>query len=142
MTVTTGVGVVVVIFGVLTGVLSALFGVGGGIVMVPFMTIALDLTQHTAEGTSLLVIVPTALAGIIAHRRRQRIRLRHVVLLAAGGIAGSLVGASIALGIPGELLEDLFGILLTLVGLEIVWSGVRGVRATQTKDPPTTGDGR
>jgi uncharacterized membrane protein YfcA len=125
MSVITGVGVVA--FGGFTGVMSALFGVGGGIVMVPFMTIALDLSQHTAEGTSLLVIVPTALAGVLAHRRRQQISLRHVLLLAAGGVIGSVAGASFALGIEGEVLEQIFGVVLALVGLRVVWTGVRGV---------------
>jgi uncharacterized membrane protein YfcA len=126
MSLITGAGVVV--FGVFTGLVSALFGVGGGIVMVPFMTIALDLSQHTAEGTSLLVIVPTALAGVLAHRRRQQIRLRHVLLLAAGGVIGSVAGASVALGIEGEVLERIFGLSLALVGLRVVWTGVRDVR--------------
>jgi len=127
MTVIAGIGVVA--FGVLTGSLSALFGVGGGIVMVPFMTLVLGLSQHTAEGTSLMVIVPTAVAGIIAHRRRFKIRLRHVVLLASGGIVGSLVGASIALGLAGEVLQTLFGGLVTLVGLRIASSGINAIRS-------------
>jgi uncharacterized protein len=126
MTVVAGIGIVA--FGVLTGAVSALFGVGGGIVMVPLMTIVLDLSQHTAEGTSLLVIVPTALAGVVAHRRRLRVSLRHVTLLAAGGILGSFAGASLALGIEGDVLGRMFGGLLTLVGLGMIWSGVNGVR--------------
>jgi uncharacterized protein len=129
MTVIIGIGIVA--FGALTGVVSALFGVGGGIVMVPFMTIALDLSQHTAEGTSLLVIVPTALAGVVAHRRHQQIRLRHVLLLAAGGVIGSLAGSSLALGIEGKVLEQIFGVLLSLVGLRLIWTGVRDVRKTR-----------
>ncbi|MGH8573566.1 MAG: TSUP family transporter, partial [Gammaproteobacteria bacterium] len=55
--------------GIGVGVFSALFGVGGGIIMVPFMTLVLDKGQHLAEGTSLLVIVPTAIVGALAHRR-------------------------------------------------------------------------
>jgi len=136
MTLLTGIGIVV--FGTFTGVVSALFGVGGGIVLVPFMTIALDLSQHTAEGTSLLVIVPTAVAGVLAHRRHQRIRLRHVLLLAAGGVIGSLAGASVALGIEGEVLERLFGALLALVGLSVIWTGVKGARESKGS---ATGEG-
>jgi len=136
MTLLTGIGIVV--FGALTGVVSALLGVGGGVVMVPFMTIALDLSQHTAEGTSLVVIVPTALAGVLAHRRHQRIRLRHVLLIGAGGVVGSLAGASLALGIEGEVLERLFGVLLALVGLHVVLTGVKGTRDSKG---PSTGEG-
>jgi hypothetical protein len=136
MTVVTGIGIVA--FGAFTGIVSALFGVGGGIVLVPFMTIALDLSQHTAEGTSLLVIVPTALAGVIAHRRLQRIRLRHVLLLAVGGVVGSISGATLALGIEGDLLERIFGALLTLVGLRAIWTGAKGVQDSKRN---ATGEG-
>jgi uncharacterized membrane protein YfcA len=125
-------GIGVVAFGAVTGVVSALFGVGGGTVMVPFMTIVLDLSQHTAEGTSLLVIIPTAVAGVAAHRRHQRIGLHNVVLLAAGGVLGSLAGASAALGIEGDVLRQMFGVLLALVGLQIAWTGIAGIR--QPKD--------
>ena len=47
-----------------------MFGVGGGVIMVPYMVTFLDKTQHVAEGTSLMVIVPTAIAGVIAHNKR------------------------------------------------------------------------
>ncbi|MGH2736650.1 MAG: TSUP family transporter, partial [Actinomycetota bacterium] len=56
MSVLVGIGIASAGLGV--GLLSALFGVGGGLVMVPFMTLVLDESQHLAEGTSLLVIVP------------------------------------------------------------------------------------
>ena len=49
--------------GLLTGLLSAIFGVGGGQIVIPFMVLVLGTSQHVAEGTSLLVIVPTSLGG-------------------------------------------------------------------------------
>jgi uncharacterized protein len=123
----------VVLSGVGTGVLSALFGVGGGIVMVPFMTIALDMSQHAAEGTSLLVIVPTAIAGVLAHRRLQRISTRLVVLLGVGGMAGSFAGASLALEIDGDNLEKLFGALVIGVGVRLLWSGIASMRRQRSE---------
>jgi len=123
----------VVLSGVGTGVLSALFGVGGGIVMVPFMTIALDMSQHAAEGTSLLVIVPTAIAGVVAHRRLQRISTRLVVLLGVGGMAGSFAGASLALEIDGDNLEKLFGALVIGVGVRLLWSGIASMRRQRSE---------
>src|SRR5437764_1094460 len=59
-----------VAFGVLGGLASGLLGVGGGTLMVPFLTLAAGLSQHAAEATSLLVILPTAVAGTLALRRR------------------------------------------------------------------------
>ncbi len=62
--------VALVAFGVLAGVASGLLGVGGGTLLVPFLTLAVGLSQHEAEATSLLVILPTAIAGTLALRRR------------------------------------------------------------------------
>ena len=57
-------------FGVLAGVASGLLGVGGGTLMVPFLTLAAGYSQHVAEATSLLVILPTAIVGSLALRHR------------------------------------------------------------------------
>src|SRR6185437_6180202 len=62
--------VALIAFGVLTGVASGLLGVGGGTLMVPFLTLAAGFSQHAAEATSLLVVLPTAIAGSLALRRR------------------------------------------------------------------------
>jgi uncharacterized membrane protein YfcA len=122
---TFGVAALVVAAGVLVGVFSALFGVGGGLLMVPFMVLALDESQHLAEGTSLLVIVPTALAGALAHRRHGFVSLRHAALLAAGGVGGVYLGASAALEISPEWLRALFGAFLAVMGIRSVLEGVR-----------------
>ncbi len=123
-------------FGV--GVASALFGIGGGILMVPFMVLALELTQHVSEGTSLLVIVPTALVGAIAHARRGYVDGRAAGWLAAGGIAGALIGALIGLEISGETLRRLFAVLVAIVGARLIYDGVMERRATTSGEssPP------
>lgn len=108
-------------FGV--GIFSALFGVGGGLLIIPFLVLALGFDQHAAEGTSLLVIVPTAAAGVLAHLRRGYVAPREAVLLAGGGIGGALAGAEVALRISAATLESAFGIVVAAVGLRLVASG-------------------
>jgi uncharacterized membrane protein YfcA len=110
-------------FGVGVGLLSALFGIGGGIAMVPFMVLLLERGQHLAEGTSLLVIVPTAIAGVIAHHKRGYVSFRLAGLLATGGVFGAFIGARIALNIDADLLEKVFAIFLILMGLRIINEG-------------------
>ena len=111
--------------GVAVGAFSALFGVGGSVLMVPFMTLALDYGQHASEGTALLVVVPTAVAGVIAHRRRGYVDFKGAALLAAGGIFGAVAGALLALDISGESLKLGFGIFLVAVGARMVVHGLR-----------------
>lgn len=120
---------VVVLAGVGVGCLSAMFGVGGGVLMVPFMVLVLGKTQHLAEGTSLLVIIPTAIAGVMVHRQSGFVSFRHSLLLALGGIGGAWVGAVLALQLAAETLQIAFGGFMLLIGLRTVRRGVKRMKA-------------
>ncbi len=121
----------VVAAGIATGVLSALFGVGGGLVMVPFMVIVLSRSQHVAEGTSLVVIVPTAVVGVIAHVRNGYVSFRHAGLVAAGGIAGAWAGAELALAIDADALTKVFAVYLLVMGLRMAYQGAGAIKAAR-----------
>ena len=112
--------------GVVVGVTSALFGVGGGILMVPFMVLFLEMTQHVSEGTSLLVIVPTALVGTISHSRRGYVDRRAAGALAAAGIVGALIGALVNLELPGDTLQRMFAVVAAIAGARLIYDGVKG----------------
>ncbi len=120
-------GVVLVVLGlvigVVTGVISGLLGVGGGIIMVPAMVLILGLSQHLAQGTSLLVIIPTAAAGSITHFRLGNIRLGLAAWLSGGGIVGAIAGASLALLAPDVGLRLLFGVYLLYTGQRMIRPG-------------------
>ena len=117
--------VLTVVAGLAVGILSAFFGVGGGLLMVPYMVLVLGESQHVAEGTSLLVIVPTAVAGVIAHNRRGLVSIRSALWLGAGGVLGAIVGARFALGTSGDTLRLLFGVLVILVGIRFAYQGLK-----------------
>ena len=112
-------------FGVVTGVTSGLLGVGGGTLMVPFLTLALGLSQHSAEATSLVVVLPTAVVASLELRRRGigelPVALRFGVVGALGGVGGALL----ALALPASTLRLVFAVFLGLVGLRLVRDGVR-----------------
>ena len=119
--------------GVAVGVLSALFGVGGGIVMVPFLLLALNHTQHLAEGTSLAVIVPTAIAGVLAHSRSGFVSFSNAAWLAAGGIGGAWMGAEVALGLDADILQILFALFLLLSGVRTLRRGLSARRTERAE---------
>lgn len=106
--------------GVGAGVLAGLLGVGGGVLLVPFLVLALGMTQHEAEATSLLVILPTAIAASIALRLRGIGDLPVALCLGAIGAAGAAAGALLALALPGGVLRVLFAVLLALVGVRLI----------------------
>ncbi len=101
--------------GVTVGVLSSLLGLGGGVLLVPVLALGFGLDQHTAEGTSLAVIAPTALAGAVAHQRRGYTDWALGSWMGATGLVGGSLGASVALGLAPDLLTRLFGGLLAAV---------------------------
>lgn len=107
--------------GLAAGAFAGLMGVGGGILMVPALVILLDQSQHVAQGTSLVVIVATAAAGTLANARRGFVERRSAALLAAGGVAGSVFGALLALRVLDEtVLRRIFGAFVIVVALRML----------------------
>jgi uncharacterized protein len=112
--------VALLVVGALAGTLAGLLGVGGGILLVPFLVLAVGMSQHEAEATSLLVILPTAVAASWALRRRDVGDLPVALGLGAVGAAGAAAGALLALSLPADVLRLLFAVLLALIGLKLV----------------------
>lgn len=104
--------------GVVAGAMAGLLGVGGGVVLVPALVLFLGFDQHVAQGTSLVVIVPAALAGSTVNFRRGRFRLADAALLVAGGLGGAAIGSALALGLDDGPLRRLFAVLLIGLGVQ------------------------
>ena len=111
---------VLVAFGVVTGATAGLLGVGGGILIVPFLTLAADVPQHAAEATSLLVVLPTAIVASVVLQRRGVGDLRTALRFGAFGALGGVVGALLALELSGRTLRAVFAVFIALVGLRLV----------------------
>lgn len=110
------IALVAVVLGIGSGVVSGMLGVGGGVLMVPGMVLFLGMTQHVAEGTSLLVIIPTAVVGSFTLWRRGYVMLLAAAMIGAAGIAGAVIGSHVALDVPGHTLRLLFGGYLIVIG--------------------------
>lgn len=106
--------------GLAAGFLAGLLGVGGGVVLVPAMVLALGFDQHVAQGTSLVVIIPAALSGSWTHHRKGRLVLRDAALLAAGGVVGAVLGSAFALSLDDVLLRRLFGLFLLAIAARML----------------------
>jgi uncharacterized protein len=113
-----------VAFGVVTGITSGLLGVGGGTLMVPFLTLAAGFSQHAAEATSLLVVLPTAIVGSLVLRRRGVGDLGLALRFGALGAGGGVLGALLALALPGHVLKIVFAGFLLLVSVRLVRDGL------------------
>jgi uncharacterized membrane protein YfcA len=113
------------VLGLAAGVLAGLFGVGGGILFVPTLTLVLGLTQIHAEASSLLAILPTAAAGAWRQRRYGNVRWRPALVLGLAAIAGVEAGVQIAEALPEHALRRLFGVLMLGVAAQLAWRTLR-----------------
>jgi uncharacterized protein len=108
------------VIGLAAGSFSALLGVGGGLIMVPAMVYMLRIRQHRAHGTSLVVILPAAIAGVSQYAEQGNVDWRIALLLAIGGVLGALVGARLAAAIRGPDLRRVFGIFVVATGMVMI----------------------
>src|SRR3954452_18879386 len=115
--------VLVVLIGFFAGVTSGMLGVGGGIVFVPALVFALELSQLSAESTSLLAIVPVAIVGAWRQRQYGNVRLRAGLVLAALSPLGVIGGAELANVLPSRALE------LSFAAMQLVFAAGLARRA-------------
>ncbi len=111
-----------ILVGLAAGLLSALFGVGGGVVIVPALGLLLHLDQHLAQGTSLMVIVPTAAWGAFRYARRGSIRWGASLRVGIPALVVSFLAAHLALRLPSALLRALFAVFLVAVAARAAWT--------------------
>ena len=102
------------------GILSGLLGVGGGVFLVPLLTSYFAVDQHMAHGTSLAVVIPTAIMGAAVYSYHGTMNVGLAAQLAVGGVIGAAIGARMMKKIPAAQLKRMFGIMLILVGIRMV----------------------
>ncbi|MCA1947890.1 MAG: sulfite exporter TauE/SafE family protein [Armatimonadetes bacterium] len=112
--------VVAVVIGLAAGGLAGLFGIGGGIVMIPAMTLVLGFSQKKAQGTSLAaMLLPIGLPALMNYWKEQTVDLRVAALIVAGFLVGSFFSSRVALSLPEVALRRSFAILLLLVAVQL-----------------------
>ncbi len=111
-----------VIGGVAAGILSSMFGVGAGILLVPLLSMAFGFGQKSAQGMALAVMVPMALAGAIRYHLNPDISVRFpvVAIIAIGGVLGAIIGSKIVFEIPNVILKRMFACFIIVVGINIL----------------------
>lgn len=112
------------LFGIfLSGVLSGLLGVGGGLLIVPIFVLILGRDMSTAVATSLAIIVPTAIAGSIMHWSAGRVDMKLFLLCVGFAVAGGIVGSWLLGSVSPALLRRLFAGLLLVVAIRMFLQG-------------------
>jgi len=115
--------------GFVAGILSGMFGVGGGILFVPTLVIVLDLAQLSAQATSLAAMIPVVLVGAYRQHRYGNVKWRAALLVGLTSAAGVAGGTVLADALPEHVLRKLFAVLLLFVAAQLAWSRGRRPRA-------------
>lgn len=118
--------IILVLTGLVAGALASSLGIGGGVIFVPVLAVVVGLEQAVAQGTSLAVIVPTAVIGTIGHARSRRVDWGAALPVAVGGVVGAIVGAELALAADPQLLRRMFAGLLVVLAVRLVVEHRRG----------------
>lgn len=112
-----------IILGLVTGLVSGLFGIGGGLLIIPVL-VFLSFPQKEAQGIAMAVMVPIVIIGAVRYKLNEAIPvdLSLAALIAIGAVAGVLLGTSFINAVPGLLLRRLFATLLFVVALRMFFA--------------------
>lgn len=111
-----------VLTGLFGGIVSGLFGVGGGLIFVPLLILFKKYDPHLAVGTSLAIIIPTAFMGFYKHLRAGMVDWKGVVLITVFAIIGAWIGSSVSLQLEGPVLKRCLAVFLLLLSLKMFFS--------------------
>jgi uncharacterized protein len=115
-----------ILIGISAGILAGLFGVGGGLIVVPALILVLGFTQFAASGTSLVaLLLPVGIAGVYEFYKSGKINVTHIyagLVISVGMFVGVYFGSRIALSLPELVLKRSFAVFLVLVAAKLWFS--------------------
>jgi uncharacterized membrane protein YfcA len=117
----------VLLTGVAGGIASGLFGIGGGVIMVPILGLLLGFSQHRAQGTSLVALIPpTGILAVMTYAKAGYVSWQTGLLLIPGVFLGGIAGGHIAKRIPAARMRRIFAVLMLLLGISQIVGAFRG----------------
>ncbi|HEY6809230.1 MAG TPA: sulfite exporter TauE/SafE family protein [Gemmatimonadales bacterium] len=110
------------LIGLVAGIVSGFFGVGGAVVIIPGLVLLAKMDQHTANGTSLAsLLLPVGLLGALQYYKQGKVNIPFAALLAAGLFLGAYFGARWAGSVPDAVLRRAFGAMLLLLSVKLLF---------------------
>lgn len=110
------------LIGLAAGFMGGLVGIGGGVIIVPALVMILGMSQHQAQGTSLMMILfPVGILGVLNYYKQGYVDFRYAGLLALGFFVGSYIGSKYSLSLPQLTVKRIFAIVMMLLALKILF---------------------
>jgi len=114
--------VIYILVGLIGGIFSGIFGIGGGAVMIPALMYFLGMTQHQAQGTCLAILLPPiGILAVMRYYQAGHVNFVVALFVALGFVFGAYFGADVIQSVPGPELKKAFGIFLIVLGLRMVF---------------------
>ncbi|MFA5104536.1 MAG: sulfite exporter TauE/SafE family protein [Candidatus Margulisiibacteriota bacterium] len=110
----------IILTGFGAGLLSGLMGVGGGTITIPALVFLLGISQHSAQGISLAIIIPTAIMGAYGYFMKGYVDVNRVVFISCGAVAGALLGSFSACRISSCNLKQIFGVFVIIIAIKVI----------------------
>jgi len=112
---------IIVIIGLAGGIASGLLGIGGAVVMIPALVFIAGYNQITAQGTTLLAMIPPiGIFAALEYYKAGHAEIKTAAIIAAGFIIGAYLGSKLALNINPQILKKIFGLLLLYISLKLL----------------------
>ena len=112
---------ILLITGLLAGAIAGAMGVGGAIIIIPFLVFFLGMEQHEAQGTSLLVLVfPVGIFAVMEYAKQGYVNYKFAAVLILAFLLGSYLGSKFAVNVPAKTLQKIFAVLLLVIGTKML----------------------
>jgi uncharacterized membrane protein YfcA len=112
-----------IMLGVLAGVMSGIFGIGGGIIIIPALVFLAGFTQHEAQGTTLAIfLLPVGFLAALRYYKSGHVHVTIALLICLGFVLGSLFGANVAESLSNIALKRAFGVFLLVMSMYMIFS--------------------
>jgi uncharacterized membrane protein YfcA len=102
------------------GIASGLLGIGGGVLIVPILTLVVDMPIHFATATSMFIMTVSSTSEAVQHYFANQTNFEYALMLGLGTVIGALVGAYISKRVSGKNLRRIFGLVIVIVGIEMI----------------------
>lgn len=108
--------IITLLAGFFSGVISGM-GIGGGAILIPVLTMLLEISQQQAQCANLVYFIPTAIVALAVHIKNKSVDFKTAVPIACFGLIGAIAGAWIAVYTPADILRKIFAVFLFVVGI-------------------------
>ena len=113
-----------VLIGIISGIVSGT-GMGGGTILIFLLSFMLEIEQHTAQATNLIIFIPTSIVAIIVNLKNKNIDTKQAIIISIFGVLGAIIGANIAMYMDVKILKKGFGIFLIFVTINEIYSIIK-----------------